>query len=113
MGISGEIYCGDDITAHAASDRRLKENLVKINNSLDKISKLNGYTYNWNATALELYPTRTERDVGVIAQELQEIIPEAVTERNNGYLAVQYDKIIPLLIECVKELKSEIEKLKN
>ncbi len=113
MGISGEIYCGDDITAHAASDRRLKENLVKIDNSLDKISKLNGYTYNWNATALELYPTRTERDVGVIAQELQEIIPEAVTERNNGYLAVQYDKIIPLLIECVKELKSEIEKLKN
>lgn len=113
MGISGEIYCGNDITAWAASDSRLKENVTKINGSLDKISKINGYTYNWNATALELYPSRTEQDVGVIAQEIQEVIPEAVVERDNGYLAVQYDKIIPLLIECIKELKSEIQELKK
>ena len=52
-------------------------------------------------------------DVGVIAQEVLEVLPEAVTTRDNGYLAVDYQKLIPLMIEAIKDLKSEIDELKK
>ena len=113
VGISGELYVGSDITAWASSDSRLKTNVQVINQSLDKISKIGGYTFEWNEKALEIFPERAVQDTGVIAQEIQEVIPEAVVERENGYLAVQYDKIIPLLIESIKALKAEIEELKK
>ena len=60
-----------------------------------------------------MYPERTMQDVGVIAQEVKEIVPSAVVEREDGYLAVRYDKLIPLLIEAVKALKAEIEDMKR
>lgn len=60
-----------------------------------------------------MYPERTERDVGVIAQEVQEVLPSAVVEREDGYLAISYDKLIPLLIESIKTLKQEIDTLKG
>jgi hypothetical protein len=60
-----------------------------------------------------MYPERTMQDVGVIAQEVKEIVPSAVVEREDGYLAVRYDKLIPLLIEAVKALKAEIEEMKR
>jgi hypothetical protein len=60
-----------------------------------------------------MYPERTTQDVGVIAQEVKEIIPSAVIEREDGYLAVKYEKLIPLLIEAVKALKAEIEDMKR
>lgn len=112
-GISGELYVGNDITAWASSDKNLKDDIIKIDNALEKIDKIGGYNFNWNTKALEMYPERSIQDVGVIAQEIQEVIPEAVIERDNGYLAVQYDKIIPLLIESIKALKAEIEELKK
>lgn len=113
VGISDQLWVGNDITAWATSDKRLKDNAIKINNALEKVTKISGYNFDWNDKAIEMYPTRTVKDVGVIAQEIQEVIPEAVIERDNGYLAVQYDKIIPLLIESIKALKAEIEELKK
>ena len=113
VGVSGELYVGNDITAWATSDKNLKDNATPIENALDKVAKIGGYNYVWNNKALELYPTRKPEDVGVIAQEVQEVLPEAVIQRDNGYLAVDYDKLIPLLIESIKDLKSEIETLKK
>ena len=113
VGISGELYVGNDITAWATSDKNLKDNATPIENALDKVAKIGGYNYNWNSKALELYPTRKPEDVGVIAQEVQEVLPEAVIQRDNGYLAVDYDKLIPLLIESIKDLKSELDILKK
>lgn len=113
VGISGALYVGADIYSYASSDIRLKENLSKINNSLEKLSKISGYEYHWNKIAQEMYPERTMQDVGVIAQEVKEIVPSAVAEREDGYLAVRYDKLIPLLIEAVKALKAEIEDMKR
>lgn len=113
VGVSGAIYAGADILAYASSDKRLKEDIVTIDNSLEKITKITGYEYNWNSIAQEMYPERTERDVGVIAQEVQEVLPSAVVEREDGYLAISYDKLIPLLIESIKTLKQEIDTLKG
>lgn len=86
------------------SDRNLKENIIPIENSLEKVSKLNGVNYQWknNSTV----------DVGVIAQEVQEVLPEAVYKLDNDFLSVSYVKLIPLLIESIKELKLQIEELK-
>lgn len=112
-GISGSLYVGGDIYSFAASDIRLKENLSKIDNSLEKLLKISGYQYRWNKIAQEMYPERTMQDVGVIAQEVKDIVPSAVAEREDGYLAVRYDKLIPLLIEAVKSLKAEIEDMKR
>jgi hypothetical protein len=113
VGISGALYVGADIYSYASSDIRLKENLSKIDNSLEKLLKISGYEYHWNKIAQEMYPERTMQDVGVIAQEVKEIVPSAVVEREDGYLAVRYDKLIPLLIEAVKALKAEIEEMKR
>lgn len=107
-----------DITAYASSDLRLKTNIKSINNALIKVNSLNGITFNWNDLA-EGKDTEL-REVGIIAQEVNEILPEVVTERDNGYLAVKYEKMVPLLIEAIKELSAkvdslteEINKLKN
>ena len=113
VGVTGAMYVGGEIVAYAASDIKLKENISKIDNSLEKLLKISGYQYHWNKIAQEMYPERTMLDVGVLAQEVKEIIPSAVVEREDGYLAVKYEKLIPLLIEAVKALKAEIEDMKR
>ena len=62
---------------------------------------------------MELQDTHTGGDVGVIAQEIEKVLPTAVIDRDNGYKAVKYERIIPLLIEAIKDLKKEIDKLKK
>ena len=112
--IVGRIDASNDVVAYSTSDIRLKKNIQLIPNALDKIDKINGYTFNWKEDK-ELSNTHgfAGHDVGVIAQEIEEILPEIVTTRNNGYKAVKYEKIVPLLIQCIKELKSEINELKS
>jgi len=110
LAISGAITATGNVTAAFSSDLRLKENLEKIENSLDKVGKINGYTFNWNDKSDQ----NTEvRDVGVIAQEVEEILPEVVIDRVDGYKAVYYEKLVPLLIESIKELKIRVEELEN
>ena len=87
------------------SDRNLKENIEPITSALDKVSKINGYTFN--------YKGNDERMAGVIAQEIIEVLPEAVFETTdpktgNTVLAVRYDNIIGLLIEAIKELQDKV-----
>ena len=69
--------------------------------------------FDWNDIALAMYPDRTYNDVGVIAQEIEAVLPQVVTTRDTGYKAVKYEKIIPLLIQAIKELKSEVDTLKQ
>lgn len=103
-----------DITAFA-SDDRLKENIVPIENALEKVISLNGFTYNFNELGASLGFSTTARHVGVSAQQVKEILPEAVAPApaNDEYLTVKYEKMVPLLIEAIKELKEEIEILKK
>ena len=108
--ISGsQIEASGDVIAFGTSDERLKDNITPISEPLYKLSKVGGYTFDWN----DKQDTYEGHDVGVIAQEIQEVLPEVVTERDNGYLAVKYEKIVPLLIESIKELKQEIDDIKQ
>lgn len=107
--ITGEIVCKGDITAFATSDQRLKENIKPIENAVDKVMSISGNTYDWNDNT-----DKEGSDTGVIAQEVATLgLPGLVTERDNGTLAVRYEKLVPLLVEAIKELKTEIEELKT
>jgi hypothetical protein len=98
-----------DVTAYYSSDRRLKDNITPIGNALDKVKKIGGYTFDWN----DKQQAHTGHDVGIIAQEIEAVLPEVVTTRDTGFKAVKYEKIVPLLIEAIKEQQTQIEELKE
>ena len=92
------------------SDRRLKNNIKPIDNPLEIISQISGNTFDWNEHKQSTY---TGKDYGVVAQEIQNVMPELVETKDNGYLAVRYDKMIPLLIEAIKEQQTIIDNQKE
>ena len=108
------IRCVGDIVAYY-SDDRLKIKLGNLENALEKVNSLNGFTYKPNEAALALGVDQDEVRVGVSAQEVQAVLPEAVKDapvaNTEGYLTVQYEKIVPLLIEAIKELSAKVEEL--
>jgi len=106
--VDGALNVTGDITAFFTSDQRLKDNVKPIEDPLSKVLSISGNTYTWNDKS-----GKEGSDVGVIAQEVVKILPEAVIERDNGYLAVDYQKLIPLMIEAIKDLKLEVDALKN
>jgi len=110
LSVSGAITATSDITAYSSSDRRLKDNINPIPDALNKVMSISGVEFDWNDKADSV---NTGHDFGVIAQEILDILPEAVKQRDTGYLAVRYDRIIPLLVEAVKELNKEIKELKS
>ena len=113
---SNELRCDGDIIAFV-SDERLKTDIVGITNALDKVNSLSGFTYTWTEWASEQGNQfdRSKRHVGVSAQEVQKVLPEAVAPApfNDEYLTVKYDKIVPLLIEAIKELSDKVSALED
>ena len=114
----GEVRSTGDITAYYSSDYALKENINPISNALDKVSQLGGYNFDWKDSHLEsrggvddMFVKKS--DVGIIAQEVQKVLPEAVGKREDGTLGVRYELLVPLLVESIKELKEEIQSLKS
>jgi hypothetical protein len=110
FGVTGSITAGGDITAYYTSDARLKTNLEPIANAVLKVNKLSGITFEWNDIAIAQGKEADVREVGLIAQEVQAVLPEAVVDRDNGYLAVRYEKVVPLLVEAIKEQQATIER---
>jgi hypothetical protein len=110
IGTSGDIFAGGDVVAYASSDIRLKDNLELISNPLQKINQIGGYSFVWNEEKQDIYKGT---DYGVIAQEIEEILPELVDTRENGYKAVKYDKLVSLLIEGIKDLSKQVDELKE
>lgn len=108
VGVQGAMYVGGDVTAYATSDARLKDNVKVIINALDKVDKLNGVEFDWNAKS-----EKTGHDVGLLAQEVNEVLPEVVTTREDGTLAIKYEKVVPLLVEAIKELKKKVDVLEK
>ncbi len=110
IGTSGDIFAGGDVVAYASSDRRLKDEITPISNPLEKINQIGGYSFVWNEEKQNIYKGK---DYGVIAQEIESILPELVENRDNGYKAVKYDKLVSLLIEGIKDLSKQVEQLKE
>ena len=107
----GNINAFGDIVAYSSSDIKLKDNFRIIESPLEKISKINGVSFNWNDKQ-SVYEAG-KKDYGVIAQEVEEVLPELVITRENGYKAVRYEKIVSLLIETTKAQQAQIETLNN
>ena len=110
-GVVGAILATNDVVAFASSDLRLKSNLNKIENPLEKINQLSGYEFDW--IPMEGIHIHSGHDIGVIAQEVEKVFPEVVADRENGYKAVKYEKLVSVLIEGIKELKTELDQLKT
>lgn len=105
----GRIDATNDVVAFSTSDARFKCNIKEITDPIEKINQISGVEFDW-------IPDQQNHgfeghDIGVIAQEIEAILPEAVTTRDSGYKAVKYEKIIPLLIEAIKEQNKKIERL--
>ena len=109
LEVSGTIKAlNNDIIAYATSDERLKDNVTPIENPIAKLLQLSGNTFNWN----EHSDYEGKADTGVIAQEVEKLgLPDVVITRDNGTKAVRYEKLIPLLIEAVKELNAKVDAL--
>jgi hypothetical protein len=113
-GTTGEIRATNNVTAFYSSDERLKDNVQVIANALAKVLQIRGVEFDWNnLTEPEDGYFVRKHDVGVIAQEIEKVLPEVVGTREDGIKAVKYDRIVPLLIEAIKELKAEIDALKG
>ena len=104
----GAITSNGDITAFNSSDERLKDDIKLIPDALGKVEAINGVTFVWNDKS-----DKEGNDVGVLAQQVEEVLPEVVVTRDDGYKAVRYDKVIPLLVEAIKELSEKVKRLEE
>ena len=127
-GTAGEIRATNNITAYY-SDERLKYVLRFIDSPLDSVCKLNGVVYRNNEIAAKYGYTSQEEQVGLLAQEVQKVLPQVVTAApfdigqnpdgteyslsGEDYMTIRYERLVPLLIEAIKELKAEVDALKN
>ena len=110
VGIAKTLNVGEDVVAYASSDERYKDLITPIQNPNEKIKLLSGNTFVWNDKH-EVF--KGKKDIGVIAQEVEKVLPEIVETRDNGYKAVKYEKIVALLIESNKELIKRVEELES
>ena len=113
-GVTGEIRTTGEVTAFY-SDDRLKDKSGNIKNALSKVISLNGFHYTPNEVAGELGYDTSSKKVGVSAQEVLKVLPEAVVPApiDAKYNTVHYEKLIPLLIESIKELTAKVTRLEN
>lgn len=114
LHVVGDIYATGGVTAmYSSSDKRLKENIRPFN-AMDIVDKLNPVQFNWNDTAKELSEEfGGETNYGLIAQEADGVVDNLVFDMPTGYKGVRYEKLIPILLEAVKEQQKEIEELKG
>jgi len=113
-GTTGEIRATNEITAYYSSDVALKENITTIENALSKINSLRGVEFDWTQEHIESrggedgYFVR-KHDTGIIAQDVEKVLPEIVAQRADGYKGVKYEKLMGLVIQAIKELSSKMD----
>jgi hypothetical protein len=109
VGCENGLKCSGDIIAFSLSDKRLKDNIKPLENCLEKILSLDAIGFEWN----DKQNTYSGKDIGLIAQQVESIAPEIVETRKNGYKAIKYEKLIPLLIGAIKEQSLVIDKIER
>ena len=107
--LANNVYATDDLVASYSSDQQLKDNVLKIDTALDKVNSLGGYSFTWNNNIGDMRAGTP--DYGVIAQEIEDVLPHAVDINSRGHKTVNYNSLIPLLIEAVKELTERVKEL--
>ena len=110
--ITGALAVDGNITAYYTSDINLKDNIRPIESALFKVQQINGVTFDWNEKSSKIQQDKGH-DVGLIAQEVEKVLPEVVVLRPDGIMAIQYEKVVPLLVESIKELTKRVEELEN
>ena len=116
MLVGGQFHAANDVIAYSTtiSDEKLKDDVKTIDSALDKVKKLRGVEYTWNKGS-----RKGQKDIGVIAQETEKVVPEIVREHEmplidgGVYKTVDYEKLTAVLIESVKEQQKQIEELKS
>ena len=108
---TANLHCRGDVVAYYSSDKKLKKNIIQIDNAIEKISQLSGMTFEWKKSKDKKYYNK--REAGIIAQDVLKVLPEAVKDRGESGLAVKYEQLIPLLIEGIKEQQEQIDDLKQ
>lgn len=109
LDVAGDIRC---VAIHETSDERFKTNITELSHVLDKVEKLRGVSFEWNDKAESVGARAGQKQIGVVAQEVETVFPELVASTTEGYKSVDYTKLTAVLIEAVKELKTENESLK-
>ena len=104
-------YCSDDIYAFYSSDLRLKKNIKLIESPIEKLKKLKGISFEWNDIKSRPKDFHNKRELGVIAQDVLPVFPEIIRKRTDGYYAIKYEQLIPVLVEAIKEQQTQIEYL--
>jgi len=110
LDVNGDIEC---TTLHETSDVRFKKDISSITDALTIVSDLRGVKYAWDRDAFPNKGFDEYRHLGLIAQEVQSVLPEAVVADKQGYMSVNYSHLTPLLIEAVKDLKAENDQIKS
>ena len=117
-GVTGEIRATNEITAYYSSDSRLKENVTVIKDALEKVRSLSGVMFDWTDDVINQrggedgYFVR-KHDTGIIAQNVETVLPEVVATREDGFLAVKYEKLAGLIIQAINELANDVDELKK
>jgi len=112
---AGDMRATGEVEAFLGSDRRLKTDLDPLDSALERVSRLTGYGFDWREGNAVQPHKRGETDVGLIAQEVEDVLPEAVKAfsggHSKGYKSVAYDKLVPLLVEAIKDLRFQVNQL--
>jgi hypothetical protein len=117
-GTTGEIRATNNVTAFYTSDRRFKTNIIDIPNALDVVNRVGGKIFDWTDDYIQEHGGEDgyfvqRRDFGVIAQDLAEVFPLATRAKNDGTLAVDYEKLVAVAFAAIRELQAEIQALKS
>ena len=112
LHVTGETYVTTNITAYYSSDISLKDNIRPIESAIFKVKQIRGVEFDWNEKSTEIQQEKGH-DVGLIAQEVEKVLPEVVQIREDGIKAIAYEKVVPLLVEAIKEQQTLIEDLSN
>ena len=110
LRVTGEMAVSDNVTAYYSSDISLKDNIRPIESAIFKVKQIRGVTFDWNEKATQLQQEKGH-DVGLIAQEVEKVLPEIIQIREDGIKAISYEKVVPLLVEAIKEQQVTIENL--
>ena len=112
LHVTGDGIFTGNITAYYSSDISLKDNIRPIESAIFKVQQIRGVTFDWNEKSNELQQEKGH-DVGLIAQEVEMVLPEVIQIRKDGIKAISYEKVVPLLVEAIKEQQTLIEDLSN